>query len=215
MSSVDLAVHPHPRLALYALELAWSRELSSTAPIASLLRANAEAPLSATDEVRTAVRGLLRYGGFKPSGRSKPASEYLARAAAEGTLSAISAVVDVGNAVSLHSGVPISVVDLDRTVAPLAVRVIEEKVGYVFNASGQMLDLEGLLCLCDGEGPCANAVKDAQRTKVGPDTRHALMVLWGELSVELQARRAAAWAGELLASAGVQIAPVVAHTAAP
>ena len=34
---------------------------------------------------------------------------------------------------------------------------------YVFNASGQAIDLGGLLCLFDADGPCANAVKDAQR----------------------------------------------------
>lgn len=210
MSSVDLAVHAHPRLALHALELAWSdRAMPAASTIAELLRADADAPLRSTDEVRGAIRALLRHGGFKPSGRSKPASEYLARAASEGALAAISVVVDVGNAVSLHSGIPISVVDLDRAVAPLEVRVIEDKVGYVFNASGQELDLQGLLCLCDAEGPCANAVKDAQRTKVGPDTRRALMIFWGDRSIDDQGRRAAAWAAELLAGAGVETAPVV------
>ena len=30
------------------------------------------------------MRELLRYGGYKPTGRGKPASEYLVRAAGEG-----------------------------------------------------------------------------------------------------------------------------------
>ena len=42
------------------------------------------------------VRDLLRAGGFKPAGRSKPASEYLVRAAGEGKLAGINLVVDGG-----------------------------------------------------------------------------------------------------------------------
>src|SRR5262245_16648493 len=34
----------------------------------------------ASEARRTAVRDLLRRGGFKPSGRNKPASEYLVQA---------------------------------------------------------------------------------------------------------------------------------------
>src|SRR4051812_34943377 len=37
-----------------------------------------------TDPVKTAVRDLLRVGGYKPAGRGKPASEYLAQSAERG-----------------------------------------------------------------------------------------------------------------------------------
>jgi len=50
---------------------------------------------------------------------------------------------------------------------------------YVFNASGQTIDREGLLCLCDAEGPCTNAVKDTQRTKTHGGTRRTLSIVWG------------------------------------
>ena len=33
------------------------------------------------------------------------------------------------------------------------------------HASGQAIDVSGLLCLFDAEGPCANGVKDSQRFK--------------------------------------------------
>src|SRR5688500_15733629 len=69
------------------------------------------APLSTSETVKTAVRDLLRYGGFKPAGRSKPASEYLVGAHAEGRWPAINALVDTCNIVSFHSGLPISIVD--------------------------------------------------------------------------------------------------------
>lgn len=43
------------------------------------------------------------------------------RASAEGALGSINAAVDACNVVSLHSGLPISVVDLERAKAPLSI----------------------------------------------------------------------------------------------
>ena len=43
-----------------------------------------EAPGAADDALRGLIRDLLRFGGFKPTGRSKPSSEYLLRAVSEG-----------------------------------------------------------------------------------------------------------------------------------
>ena len=64
----------------------------------ALLRADAGAPLRRSEEARQAVRDLLRHGGFKPTGRSKPASEYLVRTAEETGLSTINLVVDISYA---------------------------------------------------------------------------------------------------------------------
>ena len=77
--------------------------LPSPAWLQDLLRPEAEAPLRAPAELRAAVRDLLRHRGYRPTGRGKPSSEYLAGAAAEGRLASINAVVDACNAVSLHS----------------------------------------------------------------------------------------------------------------
>ena len=129
--------------------------------------------------MRKRVRDLLRHGGYRPTGRGKPASEYLIRAAGEGALGSINLAVDACNAASLASHLPISVVDLDRAVPPLRVGLAAEGERYVFNTAGQEIDLKGLLCLFDAEGPCANAVKDSQRTKTGPDTRATLSLVWG------------------------------------
>jgi DNA/RNA-binding domain of Phe-tRNA-synthetase-like protein len=97
--------------------------------------------------VRVAVRDLLRHGGYSPTGRGKPASEYLVRAASEGALRSINLAVDACNAVSLHSGFPISVVDLARAREPFRIGIAPPGASYVFNASGQTIDLAGLLCL--------------------------------------------------------------------
>ena len=116
------------------------------------------------EAIRLDVRDMLRHGGYKPTGRGKPASEYLLKLADKGLMS-INLAVDACNVVSLHSGLPISVVDLDRTEGALRIAVVEGDQRYVFNASGQEIRLEGLLCLHDENGPCANAVKDSERTK--------------------------------------------------
>ena len=128
--------------------------------------------------IRKDVRDVLRHGGYKPTGRGKPASEYLVKAAAKG-LRSINLAVDACNVVSLHSGLPISVVDLDRAAAPLSVAIADADASYVFNASGQEIRLGGLLCLHDAEGPCANAVKDSQRTKTHDGTTRTLSLVWG------------------------------------
>jgi DNA/RNA-binding domain of Phe-tRNA-synthetase-like protein len=170
--------------------------------LVALLKPDASAPLASDDAVRGAVRDLLRHGGYKPTGRGKPASEYLTRAAGDGSLGSINAAVDACNAVSLHSGLPISVVDLDRAKPPFRVSTAIAGDQYVFNASGQTIDLEGLLCLFDAEGPCANAVKDAQRTKTNADTRRTLTVLWGTKELGDRTARAFAWYRDVLERLG-------------
>jgi len=149
--------------------------------------------------MRAAVRDMLRHGGYKPTGRGKPASEYLVRAASEGALGSINAAVDACNAVSLHSGFPISVVDLGRARAPFRIAVAPEGASYVFNVSGQEIDLAGLVCLYDADGPCGNAVRDSQRTKTNADTRQTLSVIWGCAGFEERLKRTTDWYRALLA----------------
>jgi len=172
----------------------------STPPaIIAALRPDAAAPLERNEEMRAAVRDMLRHGGYKPTGRGKPASEYLVRAASEGALGSINAAVDACNAVSLHSGFPISVVDLGRARAPFRIAVAPEGASYVFNVSGQEIDLAGLVCLCDADGPCGNAVRDSQRTKTNADTRQTLSVIWGCAGFEERLKRTTDWYRALLA----------------
>jgi DNA/RNA-binding domain of Phe-tRNA-synthetase-like protein len=206
-----LAIDPHPLLALGAFTTTFPSPLAdvpSPPALLALLRLDAPAPLGSDDTIRAAVRDMLRVGGFKPTGRSKPASEYLRKAAEGGFLGSINLGVDACNAVSLHSGLPISVVDLDRVSPPLRVGIAPAGATYVFNTSGQTIDLGGLVCLFDAEGPCANAVKDAQRTKTTPSTTRTLSIVWGSTALPDQVDRATAWYRGLLEQAGAQTAPV-------
>ena len=149
------------------------------------------------EALRQDVRDVLRHGGHKPTGRGKPSCEYLVRARAEGKIPSINLAVDVCNAVSVESGLPISVIDLDRATAPFCVKVAGDE-SYVFNASGQEISLKGLLCLYDANGPIANAVKDSHGTKTSPATTRTLSVLWGPRSHGEHVARTLEWYRELL-----------------
>jgi DNA/RNA-binding domain of Phe-tRNA-synthetase-like protein len=202
-----LTVQLHPLLDLAAFVSEFPRplgQLPAPPEWSAHFAVTADAPLHSDDSVREAVRALLRHGGFKPTGRSKPASEYLLRASGEGTLASINLAVDACNIVSLHSGLPISVVDLGRATAPFRVGLAPDGASYVFNASGQAIDVGGLLCLFDAEGPCANAVKDAQRTKTTPETTRTLSIVWGTHALPGRATRTVAWYRQLLESQGAR-----------
>ncbi len=203
-----VSVHPHPLLEVAVLSIRLDKPLSevlASEGLRAALLPGTSAPLASDEATKKAVRDLLRQAGYKPTGRGKPSSEYLAQAALEQGLPRINPLVDAGNAVSLHSGLPISVVDLDRVVGELEVAVAPAGTSYPFNASGQVIELEGLLCLRDAQGPCANAVKDAQRTKTTSETRRALAIVWGTNALPGRAERAAGWLGELLASCGAVV----------
>jgi DNA/RNA-binding domain of Phe-tRNA-synthetase-like protein len=200
-----LTVDRHPLLDLRAFLTQFPRplgEMRLPEELQALMSMEAAAPLRSDDSVREAIRRLLRHGGFRATGRSKPASEYLIKAVGEGRLASINLAVDVCNIVSLHSGLPISVVDLDHAHEPFRVRLAPEGTSYIFNAAGQSIDLGGLLCLFDADGPCANAVKDAQRTKTGPDTRRTLSLVWGTLALPDRAAQTEAWYRSLLEQQG-------------
>lgn len=200
-----LITDPHPLLELRAFITELPRPLDETPTPPELFALLAEAaavPLHSDDGAREAVRSLLRHGGFKPTGRSKPASEYLLKAVRDKLLSSINLAVDVCNIVSFHSGLPISVVDLDKARAPLRVGVAAAGMAYVFNASGQTIDLGGLLCLFDADGPCANAVKDAQRTKTHAATRRTLSLIWGTTALPGRSEQAEQWYRSLLETHG-------------
>ena len=205
MPELSLRIDPHPLLQVAVFTTSFAARLGDTPTSAAALdalRLDAPAPIQRDEAVRGAVRDLLRVGGYKPTGRGKPASEYLVRAAAEGTLGSINAAVDACNAVSLHSGFPISVIDLGRASAPFRIAVAPDGTSYVFNASRQEIDLGGLLCVFDGEGPCANAVRDSQRTKTHDDTRSTLSVIWAPQGFEQRLGAAESWYRQLLETSG-------------
>ncbi|WP_412067626.1 hypothetical protein [Rubrivirga sp. IMCC43871] len=194
-----------PGLAVGLLASTYPGPLSDTdTPIeaTAALHIDGPAPLARSEEVRMAVRDVLRQDGYKPTGRGKPSSEYLVKAAKGGFLGPNNAAVDACNAVSLHSGLPISVIDLDRARAPHSIGVGGPDDRYVFNASGQEISLAGLMGVRDAEGFCANPVRDSQRTKTHGGTTRTLSVVWAPRSALSRLREALAWYTQLVSASG-------------
>lgn len=134
--------------------------------------------------VRAAVRDLLRNGKYRPSGRAKPAQEYLDRVYREtGRLDLINNAVDVNNIVSLRHGLPISAFDLDKLQGEVVIRLGRAGERYVFNASGQELDCEDLVAVCDDRGPIGSPVKDSQATKLFEGATSVLYVVYASAAV--------------------------------
>jgi DNA/RNA-binding domain of Phe-tRNA-synthetase-like protein len=206
-----ITVDPHPLLELAWVEARWPAALGAVpvpAWLDALTAADAATSFPAPQKADVdAVRALLRHGGFSPSGRSKPCSEYIRSAAADGRFPRINAAVDLTNAAALHGAIPVSTVDPDRLTAPLRVGIAPKGARYVFNASGQEIDLGGLLCLHDAEGPAANAVKDAQRAKTTPDSTRTLTLFWGTSDMPGRARALAAWFADRARELGATVSP--------
>ncbi len=122
--------------------------------------------------LKAAVRSMLRFGTYKPAGRSKPSSEYLLAAALAGEFPLVNAVVDINNGLSLRFGYPASVFDLALAGREFLLKRGGEGESYVFNRSGQSIELRDLLCVHGrdaGSGswiPIGNPVKDSMGTKV-------------------------------------------------
>ncbi len=133
-------------------------------------------------EMRQRVRRMLRYGRYKPSGRSKPASEFLVRAVLSDSFPLVNGPVDVNNVVSLESGLPGSIFDAALSGRRLRLRRGAPGESYVFNPSGQAIDLQDLLLVCrrteGGWEPCGNPVKDSMTTKIRPETEDVVAVLY-------------------------------------
>lgn len=130
---------------------------------------------------REGVRSMLRRGGYKPSGRNKPAQEYLARCLDEGKFPRINPAVDCLNAISVRIGIPISMLDRDAFANRLNIRLGHPQESYVFNPSGQTLELENLVVVCggeDGEKPLGSPVKDSMAGKIHETVSRIVCILY-------------------------------------
>jgi DNA/RNA-binding domain of Phe-tRNA-synthetase-like protein len=143
--------------------------------------AMAEKSTPSWESRREAVRAMLRKGGFKPSGRSKPAQEYLARCLDEGKFPRVHPAVDCLNAVSAWAGVPISMLDRDAFKDRLQIRLGKPDERYVFNSVGQELELENLIVVCGGENeekPLGSPVKDSMAGKIDKTVSKIVCILY-------------------------------------
>lgn len=194
--SPTLDFEPVVDLSAVRAALVWAFDLPRCAPtltpppfIADLLGRVRAAGESFLDPMRkAAVRDMLRFGSYKPAGRSKPSSEYLLAAALQtasegtGAFPLVNGPVDVNNAVSLEWGYPASIFDAQKSGWTLLLRRGSAGESFVFNKSGQSIDLHDLLCVCrraeQSWKPCGNPVKDAMETKVFDDARSIVAIVY-------------------------------------
>jgi DNA/RNA-binding domain of Phe-tRNA-synthetase-like protein len=135
---------------------------------------------------KAAVRDMLRHGKYKPTGRGKPACEYLAKAAQESRFPIINNLVDGLNLVSLKTQLPISIIDIDLAQTDqFMIRHGHEGESFVFNSGGQTIGLHDLLLVATlpQDEACANPVKDSMRTKLTDESQNALAIIYGPASL--------------------------------
>ena len=134
------------------------------------------------DNMQKGIRSLLKAYGFHPSGRNRPASEFLAKdLQMRGCFNAINNAVDINNHISLLSHLPISILDREKTGDKLFIRVGLEGESYPFNREGHELSLKDLLIIAGGEHdntPMGSPVKDSQATKVFESTRKLVGIIY-------------------------------------
>ncbi len=134
------------------------------------------------DDMQKGVSSLLKTFGFHPSGRSRPASEFLFKDLQNrGGFNFINNAVDINNHISLMTHLPISVIDLDKSGMDLCLRVGFDDEAYVFNREGHELSLKKLLVIARQGGDRAaigSPVKDSQATKVFAETKNLAFFIY-------------------------------------
>jgi len=192
--------YPDPESLIGLIYLEYTKPGPSSQELQDELKALIEARKnedSFTESFKQNLRHFLKASGFKPSGRNKAASEYLAQAAREDRFPLIHAAVDCNNLYSLKTGLPISLLDArfftknSLPQGPLELLLRPGKPGetYCFNQSGQEIDLEGLLSVCSlsqapypGEA-LGNPVKDSLKAKLNDSSRYLVGIIYAAQSL--------------------------------
>ncbi len=161
--------------------------------LADLISERADGVTGELENVRAESRNMLRNGTYKPTGRGKPASEYLLRAASQpDSFPRVNWPVDICNFISLKYILPISIWDLDAAKADgFVFRLGLPDEEYVFNTAGQEIGLCDLVVGCavraadDENGiPIVNPIKDSMATKTSPSTTDVVASIYAPASLD-------------------------------
>ena len=129
------------------------------------------APIAAT---RQAYRRL----GKDPS-RYRPSAEALLRRCRQGkALYLVNILVDLGNLLSLRTGISIGIYDRSRIDGEVVLRPGRAGETYAGVGKGD-LNLDGLPLLSDDRGAFGSPTSDSERTRVEPGSVRFIMVLYG------------------------------------
>lgn len=158
--------------------------------------------LEVDEQLKSSVRNMLRYGKYKPTGRGKPACEYLLKAAQNQKFPRINNLVDALNLVSVTRQLPISVIDTDLANShEFTIRRGKADESYIFNSAGQSIGLTDLLLVASSpdDVACANPIKDSLRTKLQDSTTNVLAVVYGTVEINTLVSAATEQLGKLYA----------------
>ncbi len=176
---ISFSLPPGP-LRLGVIEADGVQVAPSTQPYLNRIREDIRPMLSEgyvyPDHLQKGIRSLLKAYGFHPSGRNRPASEFLVKdLQGRGSFKSINNIVDINNHLSLLSHLPISILDREKTGDHLCIRVGTENESYIFNQEGQDLSLKHLLIVARSDGdlaPFGSPVKDSHATKIATTTHN-------------------------------------------
>jgi DNA/RNA-binding domain of Phe-tRNA-synthetase-like protein len=139
------------------------------------------------DHIQKGIRSLLKTTGFHPSGRSRPASEFLLKDLQNRRqFNFINNIVDINNHLSLLSHLPISAMDLDKSGSELCIRVGLDDENYVFNREGQILSLKKLMVVArhgSDRSAIGSPVKDSQATKLFTESKNAVIIIYTSANI--------------------------------
>ena len=161
--------------------------------LSDLISERADGVTGELENVRAESRNMLRNRTYKPTGRGKPASEYLLRAASQpDSFPRVNWPVDICNFISLKYILPISIWDLDAASAEVFVfRLGLPGEDYVFNTAGQEIGLCDLVVGCAVRGadyengiPIVNPIKDSMATKTSPSTTDVAASIYAPASLD-------------------------------
>ena len=122
------------------------------------------------------ARELYRRFGTDPT-RTRPSSEALLRRMKKGEpLPRVNSLVDVANALSVQLQVPVGLYDLDKANGDeLLIRLGHKGEGYE-GIGKERVNVEGRICVADGEGACGNPTADSARTMITTATERAAWI---------------------------------------
>lgn len=124
------------------------------------------------------ARRMYRSIGVDPT-RHRPASEALFRRLRRGEpLPRIHVLVDWANCWSVRIMRPFGLYDLDRVEGDLEFRIGGPGEGYE-GLGKPWVALDGHFVLADARGPIGNPSSDGFRTRITPETKRALVLVYG------------------------------------
>ena len=209
-----ITLQPHPSFYPKAFRCRFPKNIgeftdTELLPVRHYFQDNVGAPIPKVD-TKQKIRDMLRHGGFGPSGRNKPAHEYLSVPLKRDGFpnKRDQCRCRCVQCDFLHSGPPISVVDFDRLKPPLTLELCPKDCAYPFNPSGQIFEGRRTIGVVGSTRTFCNPCQDSQRSKTSDKSRNTLTIVWGHKDLKSHTEAALEWHQSLLRTLGCELEDV-------